>query len=329
MPGNDPRTAEPRLSGGPDGLSDRGRPIYGPTPPGEGVPCARYSPLTGPEVTEVAEIIAGARRSRRAAELPERLRTRHWASLVEVLLAVDQLLCRAGPGRAGPGRAGPGRAGSGAGSDLTGAGWKIGAASVEIRRAEGLPSPSPGIIYAHTIFPSGALLPGSLFINYRNCECEFAFQLGLDFPARAEPYTEADARAGIDSLFPALEIGDCVFGDWYGASGYYGSCLDNGGGAALVSGRKTRDWIDAALPHASMDVYLNGHYIKSGQGSAAMGHPVTSLAWMLNWAREHGRAVCAGDIVSTGTCTGHLFAAPGDTVRADFGPLGVVEARFA
>src|SRR5216683_1160998 len=106
----------------------------------------------------------------------------------------------------GPGRAGPGRAGSGAGSDLTGAGWKIGAASQEIRRAEGLPSPSPGIIYAHTIFPSGALLPGSLFINYRNCECEFAFQLGLDFPARAEPYTEADARAGIDSLFPALEI---------------------------------------------------------------------------------------------------------------------------
>ena len=39
--------------------------------------------------------------------------------------------------------------------------------------------------------------------------------------------------------------------------------------------------------------------------------------------------VRAGDIVSTGTCTGHLFAAPGDTVRADFGPLGAVEASFA
>src|SRR5580704_11718061 len=49
---------------------------------------------------------------------------------------------------------------------------------------------------------------------------------------------------------------------------------------------------------------------------------------MLNWARAHGRAVRAGEIVSTGTCTGHLFAAPGDTVRADFGPLGVVEAHL-
>jgi len=59
-----------------------------------------------------------------------------------------------------------------------------------------------------------------------------------------------------------------------------------------------------------------------------MGHPVTSLTWLINWARERGRPVRAGDVVSTGTCTGHLFAAPGDTVRADFGPFGVVQARF-
>ncbi len=152
------------------GLSDRGRPIHGPAPPGQGVPCSRQSPLTGAEVAEVAAIIAGARRGRHAAELPERLRTRGWDSV--------------------------------------------------------------------------------------------------------------------------LEIGDCVFRDWYGSSGFYGTCLDNGGGAA-------------------------------------MGHPVTSLTWMLNWARAHGRAVRAGVIVSTGTCTGHLVAAPGDTVRAGFGPLGVVEAHFA
>ena len=296
-------------------LTERGRPLYGPTPPGGGVPCARHSPLTAAEVSEVAAIIAGGRTQRRPAELPERLRTRDWASVVKVILALDEELTRSEPGRTGIGR--------------TGVGWKIGAAGEEIRRAEGLPSPSPGIIYAHTIFPSGSLLPAELFINFRNCESEFAFQLALDFPPRTRPYTEADARAGIDSLFPALEIGDCVFPDWYGASGYFGSCLDNGGGAALVTGPKTRDWPDAELAGAGMDLYLAGHYIKSGKAAAAMGHPVTSLTWMLNWAREQGRPVRAGDVVSTGTCTGHLFAAPGDVVRADFGPLGAVEARFA
>jgi len=302
------------------GLSDRGRPIHGPTPPGQGVPCPRQSPLTGAEVAEVAGIIAAGRRGRHAVELPERLRTRDWGSVIAVLLTVDEVLCQ--PERGQPERGQPG-------TGLARAGWKIGAASEEVRRAERLPSPSPGIIYAHTIFPNGARLPAGLFINYRCCECEFAFRLARDFPARAEPYTEADARAGIDCLFPALEIGDCVFPDWYGSSGFYGTCLDNGGGAALVTGPETRDWPDLDLPGARMDAFLNGHYIKSGQGRAAMGHPVTSLTWMLNWAREHGRAVRAGDIVSTGTCTGHLFAAPGDTIRADFGPLGVVEARFA
>jgi 2-keto-4-pentenoate hydratase len=78
-----------------------------------------------------------------------------------------------------------------------------------------------------------------------------------------------------------------------------------------------------------MDVSLNGCYIKSGVTSAAMGNPLTSLTWLLNWARERGRDVRAGEIVSTGTCTGHLFASRGDTVRADFGALGVVEANFA
>lgn len=254
---------------------------------------------------EVAAIIVSGRRLRHTMELPERLRTRHWPSVVSVLLAVDQRL------------------------GLAGAGWKVGAAGADIRRAEKLPSPSPGVIYAHTIFPNGALLPASLFINYRCCECEFAFRMNLDFPARAQPYTEADARAGIETLLPVLEIGDCVFPDWYGASGYFGSCLDNGGGAALVTGPETRDWRNPDLPGAGMDAYLNGYYIKSGRASAAMGHPVTSLTWMINWAREHGRAVRAGEVVSTGTCTGHLFAAPGDTVRADFGPFGSVQARFA
>ena len=72
-----------------------------------------------------------------------------------------------------------------------------------------------------------------------------------------------------------------------------GTCLDNGGGAALVCGPETRSWRDLDLSAAGMDASLNGQYIKSGQGRAAMGHPVTSLTWMLNWARAHGRAVRA------------------------------------
>jgi 2-keto-4-pentenoate hydratase len=285
-------------------LSPLGRDIYGPTPPGSAPRWRRESPLDEEELAEVVELIGDARMGRYALALPERLRTRDWTSVVRVVLALDERLA------------------------WEGCGWKIGAAAEEIRRAEGVPCPSPGRIYHRGVFASPAKLPRALFINYRNCECEFAFELGVDFPVRDRAWTEADARAGVESLFPALEIGDTVFEDWYGASGYFGSCFDNGGGAAFVEGPRHKEWPELDLAQAGMDVYLDGYYVKSGTGKAAMGHPVTSLTWLLNWLREQGRGVVAGEVVSTGTCTGHLFALPGDTVRADFGDLGVVEAEF-
>lgn len=285
-------------------LGVRGRFLYGDTPPSGAHPCPRTSPLSAHEVDEVVNLIAAGRQGRHAVDLPENLRTRDWPSVELVILGLDEKVGREG------------------------AGWKIGAASDEIRKAEGLPSPSPGRFYRDTIFDKGAALRPELFINFRNVECEYAFQLGRDFHVRDEPYSAGEVSDGIESLFPALEIGDTVFLDWYGASGYFGSCLDNGGGAAFVEGTKIRDWRSVDLNDAGMDLYLNEFYIKSGRASAAMGHPITSLTWMINWARSHGRSVVAGEVVSTGTCTGHCFAAPGDVVSADFGDLGFVQVEF-
>lgn len=301
----------PRLGRRPPGdplcgeISVRGRRLYGDTAPGGAAPCKRITPLRAEEVEEVVAIIARGRRERHGEVLPERLRTRDWSSVVRVLVALfDQV-------------------------EGTPAGWKIGAASEEIRRAEGLPEPSPGRIYRETMFESGSTIPEDLFVNYRNCECEYAFQVGLDFPSREEPYTRVDVEAGIELLFPALELGDSVFPDWYGASAYFGSCLDNGGGAAFVSGARVPDWRSVDLESAGMDLYLEGCYVKSGSARAAMGHPVASLTWLVNWVRSQGISIAAGEVVSTGTCTGHLFAARGDEVVADFGELGTVTARFA
>ncbi len=288
----------------PEWLSERGREIYGLTPPGQSVPVARLGALDEGEVDEVVTLIAEGRTARHAVVLPERLKTRDWTSVTRVSLALDDRL------------------------GWESYGWKIGAASEVIRRAEGVPSPSAGRIHRRGLASSPGTLPAELFVNYRNCECEFAFELGVDFPPRDQPWTEADACAGIESVMPALEIGDTVFEDWYGASGFFGSCLDNGGAAAFVEGPKHFDWRQFDLALAGMDVYLNGYYVKSGTGAAAMGHPVTSLTWLLNWLREQSLGAMAGEVVSTGTCTGHLFALPGDTVRAEFAELGTVEAKF-
>jgi 2-keto-4-pentenoate hydratase len=289
----------------PPELGPRGRSIHGATPPGAAILPTRTSDLSPSEVAEVVELIATGRHERSSRVLPERLRTRSWASVERVLLELETRL------------------------GWQGAGWKVGAAAEDVRRAEGVPAPLPGRLFRRSVFQSGSEIGPEFFVNYRLCECEFAFELARPFAPRDEPYTEAEVSAGIATLFPAIEIGDSVFEDWYAASGYFGTCLDNGGGAAFVEGPRTSDWRDTNLPMVGVDLSVNGHYIKSGVGALAMGHPVTSLTWLINWLRERGRGTHAGEVVSTGTLTGHCFVAPGDTVRADFGSFGNVEARFS
>jgi 2-keto-4-pentenoate hydratase len=285
-------------------LTDRGRLVHGPTPPGGSIPSPRTTDLSPDEVAEVTALIAAGRLDRTPVTMPERLRARSWTSVEQVLLSLDAAL------------------------GWTPVGWKVGAASMEVRRAENIPSPSPGRIFEHAVLDSPATLGPEFFVNYRLCECEFAFELGSDFPARDRPYTEDEVRDGVRALLPVIEIGDSVFEDWYTLSGYFGGMYDNGGGAALVRGARIDDWRSIDLPNAGIDLYVNDFYVKSGTGVQAMGHPVTSLTWMVNWVRERGRTVAAGEVVSTGTCTAHCFVSPGDRVSVDFGELGLVEAYF-
>jgi 2-keto-4-pentenoate hydratase len=281
-----------------------GRRIHGPTLPGQGIRCKRETPLTPAELEEVVEIIARGRIEHRSAFLPERLRTRNWESVMAVMEAVNEKL------------------------GWPSAGWKIGAAAEEIRRAEGVPGPAPGRLNRNGVYASPARLAASLFINYRCSECEFAFRMGAELPPRSAPYDEAEVAEAVEALLPALEIGDTVFDDWYGASGYQGSSMDNGGAAAFVYGAPIRDWRRLDLPNARIDLSLNGTFVKSGYGRAAMGNPLTSLTWMANWLRVRGQGLHAGEFVSTGTCTGHFFAAPGDRLDVDFGAIGRVVVTY-
>jgi 2-keto-4-pentenoate hydratase len=281
-----------------------GRRIHGPTLPGQGVRCTRESPLTPAEVEEVAEIIARGRIERTSAVLPEQLKTRHWDSIMAVMERLNAKLA------------------------WPPAGWKVGAASLEIQRAEGVPGPAPGLLSRKGVYESPAQLPARLFINYRCSECEFAFRMADDLPSRESPYAEDEVAERVEALLPALEIGDTVFEDWYGASGYQGSSLDNGGAAAFVHGAPLRDWRRFDLPAAKIDLYLNGLYMKSGYGRAAMGNPLTSLTWMANWLRVRGQGLRAGEFVSTGTCTGHFFAARGDRLDVDFGEIGKLVVSY-
>ena len=66
----------------------------------------------------------------------------------------------------------------------------------------------------------------------------------------------------------------------------------------------------------------------SGDGSKVLGDPVTCMVWLANFLRQKGSGLRAGEIITTGTCTGANDVPANTTVVADFGALGKVQVRF-
>ncbi len=78
-----------------------------------------------------------------------------------------------------------------------------------------------------------------------------------------------------------------------------------------------------------MRLYCNGELVRQGDGTSALGDLVDSAAWIINLRHSRGDRIGRGDMLSTGTCTGHFLASPGDELMVDFGTLGRVTATFA
>jgi 2-oxo-hept-3-ene-1,7-dioate hydratase len=52
------------------------------------------------------------------------------------------------------------------------------------------------------------------------------------------------------------------------------------------------------------------------------------VAWLANKIAPHGERLNAGDVVLAGSFTRPTPAVAGDTLHADYGPLGTVSFRF-
>jgi 2-oxo-hept-3-ene-1,7-dioate hydratase len=52
------------------------------------------------------------------------------------------------------------------------------------------------------------------------------------------------------------------------------------------------------------------------------------VAWLANRLAPHGESLEAGEIVLGGSFTRPVHCAAGDTLHADYGPLGSISLRF-
>ena len=104
---------------------------------------------------------------------------------------------------------------------------------------------------------------------------------------------------------------------------------DSGINADFVQGAKVTDWSQFDLSQHPAALLVNGEEVAQGHsGMSVFEHPFAAVAWLPTHKALDGRGLIAGDIITTGTCTGMTPIHLGDEVRGDFGSLGEVTTRF-
>lgn len=207
-------------------------------------------------------------------------------------------------------------------------GWKIAATSKAGQAHIGVDGPLAGRILAERVLPDGAT--SSLAGNaMRVAEVEFAFRMARDLPPRAEPYTQDEVLDAVASLHPAIEIPDSRFVDFVAAGGVH-LVADNACAHEFVLGESTgAPWRDLDLSTYQPVARMPGRQDQKGLGANVLGDPRIALTWIANELSGLGVTLKAGEVVTTGTCLVPIAIAPGDSIEADFGPLGRVGVSFA
>ena len=212
-------------------------------------------------------------------------------------------------------------------ADMPRCGWKVGATSQEAQRVLDIEGPATAPMFAPTCFQSPAnvaVFPG----QSASVESEFAFRFAHDLPKRQTPYSQDEVIDAVDALLPAIEIVGGRFEGGFNRIGPIRLIADMVAHTAFVSGRETTNWRGIDLRSHSVSLFRNGEQAGEGTGSLVLGDPLLVLHWTANHLLDRGESIKAGQIVTTGTCTGITPVAVDDVFIADFGTLGKVEVRI-
>ena len=206
-------------------------------------------------------------------------------------------------------------------------GWKIGATSDVAQKLIGISGPAAAPLFVPLCYQSPAtfaMFPG----QSTSVESEFAFRLSNDLPPRHSQYHREEVIDAISTVMPAIEIVSCRFEGGFAGLGELCLIADSVGNAAWARGPETSNWRQVDLVNHIVTLRRGEQQIANGTGAEVLGDPLNVLLWTVNHLSSRGIGLSAGEIVSTGTCTGVVAVAPGETMIADFNELGLVEVTL-
>jgi 2-oxo-hept-3-ene-1,7-dioate hydratase len=202
-------------------------------------------------------------------------------------------------------------------------GHKVGLTSKAMQRSSNIDEPDYGHLLDDMMVADGAKVAHADYCRPR-VEIELAFVLGrrLMGPGIGLP----DVLRATEYVVPAIEIVDARLQD---QRKIFDTVADNGAAAGIVIGGRPVGPMDVDLRWVGGIMYRNSEIEETGVAAGVLGHPALGVAWLANKLGQHGVALEPGHLVLAGSFTRVVHAQKGDTLHADFGPLGGIAVQFA
>jgi len=208
-------------------------------------------------------------------------------------------------------------------------GRKIGLTSRAMQQSSQIDEPDDAPLMSDMLFNAGGEIPIERFIAPR-IEVELAFILGQ--PLKGPGITLFDVLRATEVVTPAIEIIDARIEqfdrDTKQMRKVFDTISDFAANAGLVLGGRPVRPHDVDLRWVGALLHKNGVVEETGLAAGVLNHPANGVAWLANKIARHGEALEAGQVILAGSFTRPVIAQRGDTLHADYGPLGSVAFRF-
>ncbi len=201
-------------------------------------------------------------------------------------------------------------------------GHKVGLTSKAMQRSSMIDEPDFGFILDDQMIADGAKVKHADYCKPR-VEVELAFVMGKRLIGPGVGL--AEVLRATEYVIPAIEIVDARLQD---QRKIFDTVADNGAAAGIALGGRPVGPMDVDLRWVGGIMYRNSEIEETGLAAGVLGHPALGVAWLANKLGSVGTALEPGHIVLAGSFTRVVFAQKGDTLHADFGPLGGIAIQF-
>jgi 2-keto-4-pentenoate hydratase len=199
-------------------------------------------------------------------------------------------------------------------------GWKVGAKGPDAE-------PTCAPLAAAGILPTPASLADGAW-RARGIETELAVRFEADLPERDTPYTGDEVLAAIGAVLPTIEVVETRLLEFPRAQPL-AMLADMGAHGALIIGSAIP--FDPAL-FDSRKLAARQWFGNEEVANSTGGNPAIDIGRLLTWLANHcaarGLGLARGQVVTTGSCTGMLFAPAGAQVRGHVAGLGECALHF-